>query len=88
MGIRQGDSLSSVLSNVVIDEIILQVREVDAGFGMGEKTGKILCYANNAILMAQSEDELQRLLYRFTRASNELSMEISALKTKSIVISK
>jgi len=55
---------------------------------MGQKTGKIICYADDAILMAQNEDELQRLLYGFTGASQELNMEISVEKTKSMVISR
>lgn len=55
---------------------------------MGNRYIKILCYADDAILIAEDEDGLQRLLYRFTTTAQDFNMIISTKKTQSMVISK
>lgn len=57
-GIRQGDSLSPTLFNVVMNEIIEEVRTTDVGYKMGNKQIKVLCYADDAVLLAESENDL------------------------------
>lgn len=64
MGIRQGDSLSPLLFNLIMDEIIKKVK-TKKGYPMGNKELKILRYADYAVLFAESEDDLQWLLYQF-----------------------
>lgn len=55
---------------------------------MGESNLTILCYADDAVLIADTEDNLQRLLYQFTKTAERYNMRIATEKTKSIVISK
>ncbi|XP_044764617.1 uncharacterized protein LOC123321211 [Coccinella septempunctata] len=55
---------------------------------MGLRSIKILCYADDVILMADNEDDLQRLLYRFQTTAEKLNMQISLEKTESMVIAK
>ena len=55
-----GDSLSPLLFNIIMDELIIQVRKLK-GYKMGDREIKTLCYADDAVLIAESEDELQRL---------------------------
>ncbi|GJQ68050.1 hypothetical protein Trydic_g16763 [Trypoxylus dichotomus] len=56
--------MSPVLFNLITDKVINSVKEVVAGYRMGQKSIKILCYGDDAVLMANNEDDLQ-LLYRF-----------------------
>jgi Reverse transcriptase (RNA-dependent DNA polymerase) len=81
-GIRQGDSLSPLLFNLIMDEIILQVKNLNRGYRMGEEIISIVCYADDAILIAESEDDLQRLLYQFNITARKFNMIISPNKTK------
>lgn len=76
--IRQGDSLSPTLFDIIMDEIIKKVKEIDAGYGMGNRHIKI-CYAD-ATLIAVDEDGLQRLLYRFTTVAESFNI-VSTEKT-------
>ena len=55
---------------------------------MGNQLINIDCYADDAVLLADNEDNLQRLLYTFQQSAKEYNMEISTTKTKSLVISK
>lgn len=87
-GIRQGDCLSPFLFNLIMDRIINDVKKVCGGYRMGLRSIKILCYADDVILIADNEDDLQRLLYRFQTTAEKLNMQISLEKTESMVIAK
>lgn len=65
IGIRQGDSLSPALFDVIMDEIIKEVRAVGKGYRIGNKEIKIICYADDAMIISEDEDNLQRLLHQF-----------------------
>ena len=86
-GIRQGDSLSPLLFNIVMDEIIKKVRKLK-GYRMGDREIKILCYADDAVLIGESEDDVQKLLQVFNRTAKSLNMNISTAKTKCMTTSK
>lgn len=86
-GIRQGDSLSPLLFNIILDEIIKQTK-TKRGYGMGNERIQILCYADDTVLIAENEDDLQRLLHIFNTTAKKLNMKISTEKTKSVVIAK
>lgn len=86
-GIRQGDSLSPLLFNIIMDEVIRSVRTLK-GYRMGNREIAILCYADDAVLVAESEDDLQRLLHRFNCIAKSFNMIISTQKTKCMTTSK
>lgn len=84
-GVRQGDSLSPLLFNFIMEEIIARVRRCK-GYQMGGKELKVVCYADDAVLISDSEDNLQRMIHQFNIASKALNMEIATEKTKCMVI--
>lgn len=79
-GIRQGDSLSPLLFNIIMDEIIKNVKN-RKGYKMGNKELKIICYADDAVLLAESEDDLQRLLHVFNTTAKRFNLIISHKKS-------
>ena len=50
-GIRQGDSLSPTLFNIIMDEISTEVKIVGRGDRMGDKEIKAICYALDVVLI-------------------------------------
>lgn len=86
-GIRQGDSLSPLLFNLIMDEIINSVKNLK-GYKMGNNEIKIACYADDVVLFAEEEDDLQRLLFQFNKTAKKYNMLISTSKTKSMTFSK
>lgn len=86
-GIRQGDSLSPTLFNMIMDQIIYEVKKRE-GYRMGPHKINIVCYADDAVLVASNEDDLQRQLHSFNTRAQEYNMQISAEKTKCMVISR
>ena len=60
-GIRQGHSLSPMLFNLIMDKIIENLPK-ELGYRMGNDPIHIICYAGDAVLIADSEENLQTLL--------------------------
>ena len=73
-GIRQGHSLSPMLFNLVMDRSI-KVKGVGWGYRMGQTEFKILWYADDAVLIAESEDNLQRMLFEFNQTANKYNIK-------------
>lgn len=57
-GILQGDSLSPLLFNIYMNELIRKVHTV-RGYRMGDKPINIIHYAYDSALVAESGDDLQ-----------------------------
>lgn len=71
-----------------MDEIIKNVKDLQVGYSMENRTIQILCYEDDATLIAKNEDNLQRLLYRFANTVTTFNMQMSIEKTQFMVISK
>lgn len=76
-GIIQGDSLSPRLFNVLI--LVNGTKHMK-----GCQMGRHNINADDVVLMADSEDSLQRLVYRLNKLGKELNVAISIGKTKCI----
>ena len=55
---------------------------------MGSEEINIVCYADDIVLRADTEDDLQRLLYNFHFSCLKFNMKISIHKTEDMTISK
>jgi hypothetical protein len=88
IGVRQGDSLSPFLFNIVMDRIIEEVSSLNLGYKLGEQTITTICYADDAVILAECEDDLQVLLHKFHTISLTYNMQISITKTKCMTFSK
>ena len=72
-GIRQGDSLGQLLFNIVMNEIIIYLKVLQ-GYSLGDENVNMLCYADDATIVADNEDGLQRLLYRFLQSCTKFDL--------------
>jgi hypothetical protein len=79
--IRQGESLSPLLFNIIMDGLIKSVSN-NKGFKMGDSEIKIICYADDAVLLSDNEDDLQRMLFNFNKAAKAFNMKIANEKNK------
>ena len=70
-----------------MDEIIKKVR-LNNGYHLGETEIKILCYADDAVIIVEEENDLQRLLYTFYTTAKKYNMIILTDKTKCMTTSK
>ena len=55
---------------------------------MGNDPIHMICYADDTVLIAESEENLQTLLLKFDQMAESFNMVISLNKTKSLTISR
>ncbi len=61
-GVRQGDSLSPTLFGIFINDLAQDVNQLGLGIEVDGQNISILLYADDIVVFAKSEEELQRIL--------------------------
>ena len=59
--VRQGDTLSPILFSLFINELAVGFKNLNLGIYIGGKLS-ILLYADDIVLMSESEENLQKIL--------------------------
>ena len=62
VGVQQDDSLSPMLFNVFMNNLVSEVKSLNYGVKLGDTTISILLYADDIALISESEDSLQKML--------------------------
>lgn len=65
-GIHQGYSLSPTLFNLIMDQIIEDMKNLQKN-GITSKNLNAICYADGAILMTNNEGNRKMQLYKFNQ---------------------
>lgn len=88
-GVRQGCILSPLLLNVYSEEIFKKALDNSTdGVVINGECLSNLRYADDTVIMSDSEEGLQRLMNRVVTVCGEYGMDININKTKTMVISK
>ena len=84
IGVRQGCILSPCLFNFYAEYIMRNagLEEAQAGIKIAGRNINNLRYADDTILMAESEEELKSLLMKVKEESEEVGLKLNIQKTK------
>ena len=87
-GVRQGCILSPCLFNLYAEYIMRHagLDEAQAGIRIARKNMNNLRYADDTILMAESEEELKSLLMKVKEESEKVGLKLNIQKTKIMAI--
>ena len=86
-GVRQGCILSPNLFNLYTEKILREVEDME-GLNIGGVNINNLRYAYDIVLLAEGPMFLQALLTAVNEKGKPYGMEMSIIKTKSMVISR
>ena len=83
-GVRQGCILSPCLFNLYAEYIMRNagLEEAQAGIKIARRNLNDLRYADDIILMAESEEELKSLLMKVKEESEKVGLKLNIQKTK------
>ena len=87
-GVRQGCILSPILFNMYSEEVIDKALENDKGIVINGKCFTKIRYADDTVILADSEQNLQRILNNIIRECKDFGMKLNGKKTKVMVIEK
>ena len=60
----------------------------DSGYQLGRLNIQTVCYADDAVLIADSEDKLHELLDKFCTTTKTYNVAVCSSKTKNLTIAK
>jgi len=94
-GLRQGCVMSPILFDIFLDGLILELRDLrrgvlvdpDAGDPCGERLC-VLAYADDLVLLAESEEDLQVLINQVASWCRRLRLKVNLKKTKVVVFGR
>ena len=88
VGVRQGCNLSPTLFNIFVNDIVDIFDSTCDPLIMGECKINCLLYADDLILLSESEHGLQRCLNKLSCYAKKWQMRINIKKTKAIIFNK
>ena len=88
LGVRQGDTLSPNLFKIFINDLVDIFEDDCDAVSMGNLNMNCLMYADDLILLSQSETGLQKFLDKLENYCELWCLDINIDKTKSIVFNK
>ena len=81
-GVRQGCMVSPTLFNIYIEELFVRIRKLGVGAKIGNERIGSLGYADDIVLMAESEEDMDRLLKIVEEYGEEWDVNFSRKKSK------
>ena len=85
-GVKQGDVLSPLLFNIFINDLIKELEFPESkAVRVGNEELNILLYADDIILLSESNDGLQHCLDRLHNFCSSWNLEVNVEKSKVVV---
>ena len=64
-GVKQGDNLSPTIFSLFLNDLAIEIKKLNLGIPIDNRNVSILLYADDLVLLAQNENDLQKILIPF-----------------------
>jgi|UniRef100_A0A2S2QVD8 hypothetical protein len=86
-GLRQGDALSPVLFNLVLEKVVREAN-VTGGFLLGQTTVSLLAYADDIVILGNNVEEVKSSCRKLMETVGKVSLQINDEKTEYIIVNR
>ncbi|VVC39091.1 Reverse transcriptase domain [Cinara cedri] len=80
-GLRQGDALSPILFNLVLERVIREININNQGFKLQDSSIELLAYADDIVLLGESQDSLKNIFLKLEKAAAKVGLQCNEGKT-------
>ena len=87
-GVRQGCILSPCLFNIYTEYLIREALEDEKGINTNGQNITNIIYADDTIILAESEQQLQRMIDKLDATCEQYGMAMNAKKSKTMIVEK
>ena len=84
IGLRQGDSLSTLLFNLCMEKIIRNVR-INPGGTIFNRTRQYLAYADDVVILGRSEGYIRKTIEEMAAITHQIGLQMNDTKTKYMI---
>jgi hypothetical protein len=81
-GVRQGDNLSPTLFSIFINDLADDIKKLNVGIETSDGKLALLLYADDIVLLAPSEENLQVMLDEVANWTNKWAMGVNPVKSQ------
>jgi len=81
-GVKQGDTLSPCLFSVYLNDLVRDINRSKLGVKIDDQYVNILLYADDIVILSESEENLQKLIDIVLHWCNNWRMSVNCKKTK------
>ena len=82
VGVRQGDNLSPTLFGIFINDLAIEIKNMGLGVLCGTTKVSILLYADDIALIAENEEDLQKMLIKLNEWCAKWQLRLNINKSK------
>jgi hypothetical protein len=86
-GLRQGNVLSSVLFNLVLEKDVREAN-VTGGFSLGETTVSLLAYADDIAILGNNVEKVKSSCRKLMVTAGKVGLQINDEKTEYIIVNR
>ncbi|KAL4120341.1 hypothetical protein QTP88_013055 [Uroleucon formosanum] len=79
--LRQGDALSPILFNLVLERVIRKINVNNQGFKLQDSSIELLAYADDVVLLGESQESLKIIFLKLKKAAAKVGLQCNEGKT-------
>jgi len=83
--LKQGDPLSPILFNLLLQKVIQSIKMVPSGMKIGNEQLNILAYADYIALVGKNEIEIRKLFVEMEYIARKFKLQINQEKSKYVI---
>ena len=87
-GLRQGCTLSPLLFTLIMEELVQRVKKVGVGVPIDQDKLCILTFADDIVLMAETMEDMQKMLDEIGEFSSDIKLNFEVDKSKVMIINR